>query len=312
MFRVCMFFLCTILLSCRSEQDPANVSAPTNSVTFAIPPTMEPFAEFYRTGLPDITFSFTQSAGWLANVDNLQSGVVDVAFTQSDIAYTAVTKGTEVDATPHTNLRGLAVMWLELVHLIVGPRVDFRSIQDLRGKRIGIGPPRSGTGVTAQIILAQSRISLSEVHLVRVPSAEVPLHLADGTIDAAFVTGALPEDVVTAALAVPGTRLVPIDESDISNLRANYPFLRQVVIPGKSYGLAQDIHTVGVDILFICHENLSEDRVYRMLTTFFDGIQELAQKQRMFESVSLHRAPTTPIPLHPGAARFYRERQLFN
>src|SRR5688500_16948742 len=63
-----VFFLCTILLSCRSEQNQARVSAPTSTVTFALPSTWEPFVKFYRTRLPDMTFSLMQSAGWLANV----------------------------------------------------------------------------------------------------------------------------------------------------------------------------------------------------------------------------------------------------
>src|SRR5262249_13155302 len=100
--------------------------------------------------------------------------LADVTFTQSDIAYTALTKGTEANPTPHTNLRGLAVTWMGALHLVVGPRLDFHSLEDLRGKRVGIGPPGAGTGVTAQIILAQLRIPLSKVHLVKMPPAQVP------------------------------------------------------------------------------------------------------------------------------------------
>jgi uncharacterized protein len=308
-----VFFLCAALSGCRSEQHAANVSAQTPTVTFVgIPPVMEPIANFYRTKLPDMTFSLRQgSAGMLANVDYLQSGMGDVTFTQSDIAYTALTKGTESNPTPHTNLRGLAVTWMVALHLVVGPRVDFHTLNDLRGKRVGIGLPGGGTGVTAQIILAQSGL-LSDVHLVRVPPTQVAEHLADGRIDAEFITGAYPADLVTAALAAPGTRLVSIEGTGISNLKEKYPFLRPVVIPAKTYGQAEDIHSVGVDVLFICRENLSEEIVYRMLTTFFDGIQDLAQKQPVFRTVSLSQAPATPIPLHPGAARFYRERELFN
>jgi TRAP transporter TAXI family solute receptor len=136
--------------------------------------------------------------------------------------------------------------------------------------------------------------------------------LADGTVDAEFITGAYPADLVGAALAAPGARLVPIQGSGISDLKEKYPFLRPVVIPANTYGQADAIRTVGVDVLFICRESLSEDIVYRMLTTFFDGIQDLAQRQPVFRSVSLSQAPATPIPLHPGAARFYRERELFN
>jgi uncharacterized protein len=273
---------------------------------------MEPFANFYRSRLTDMVFSLKrQSAGMVANVDYLQSGVGDVSFTQSDIAYTALTKGTEANPTPHTNLRGLAVTWAVELHLVVAPKADVHSLKDLRGKRVGIGLPGGGTGVTAQIILAQAGL-LQDVHLVRVPPNEVASHLANGSIDAEFITGAYPADLVRAALAVPGTRLVSIRGSGLANLKANYPFLRPVVIPAGIYGQGEDIDTVGVDILLICRESLSEEIVYRMLTTFFDGIQDLAQRQPVFRGVSLSRAPATPIPLHPGAARFYRERELFN
>jgi uncharacterized protein len=274
---------------------------------------MEPLAKLYRERLPDLAISARpETSGMLTNVDYLQSGLADVAFTQSDIAYTAWTKGTDADPTPHTNLRGMAVTWIFTLHLVLGPGMDFHSLDDLRGKRVGIGPVGSGVGLTAQIILAQSKIPLSELHLVRVPPAEVPSRLAAGTIDAEFMAGAFPVDVVKAALAVPGTHLVPIQGPGIADLKTRYPFLKSVVIPAMTYGQSEDIQTVGVDVLFICRENLSEEIVYAMLSTFFDRIQELAQKQPVFRSVSLSQAPATPIPLHPGAARFYRERELFN
>ena len=311
-FRAAIFLLCATGMSCSSDEHLAKDSPQpqTSSVMFVgIPQVMEPFVHFYRARLPDITFSLRRgNAGMLASVDYLDSGAADVAFTQSDIAYTALTKGTEANPRPHTNLRGLAVMSMVTTHLVVGPDTEFHTLSDLRGKRVGIGPLGSGNGITAQIVLSESGL-LGDVHLVRVPAAEVPSHLADKTIDAEFITG---EDVVHAALAVPGARLVPIQESSISNLTANYPFLRPVVIPAERYKQVQDIHTVGVDVLFICRENLNEEVVYRMLTTFFDGIQDLAQKQALFRSISRSRAPATPIPLHPGAARFYRERELFN
>src|SRR5437667_914009 len=127
-----VFLLCAAVSGCRSEQHAATVSTDTSTITFVgIPPIMEPFTNFYRGRLPDIAFSLRQgSSGMLASVDYLQSGVGDVTFTQSDIAYTALTKGTEANPTPHTNLRGLAVTWTVALHLIVGPRVNFHSLEE--------------------------------------------------------------------------------------------------------------------------------------------------------------------------------------
>jgi uncharacterized protein len=314
LLRVVVCLMCAAVTGCRSEQHPAKAPSEASTVTFVgIQPVMEPLVSFYSARLQDVTFSLKQgSEGMLANVDYLQSGVGDVTFTQSDIAYTALTKGTETNPSPHTNLRGLAVTWTVALHLVAGPRVVVHSLNDLRGKRVGIGLPGGGTGVTAQIILAQSGMLPSDVQLVRVPPTQVPSRLADRTIDAEFITGAYPADLVKAALAVPGTRLVPIQGSGISKLKEKYPFLKPVIIPANVYGQAEDIDTVGVDVLLICRENLSEQIVYRMLTSFFDGIQDLAQRQPVFRSVTLSQAPATPIPLHPGAARFYRERELFN
>jgi uncharacterized protein len=308
-----VFLLCAAVTGCRSEQRSTRIPSESPAVTFVgIQQVMEPLATFYRARLPEIAFSLKQgSSGMLANVDYLQSGAADVTFTQSDIAYTALTKGTEANPVPHTNLRGMAVTWMVALHLVVGRDVDFHSLKDLRGKRVGIGLPGGGTGVTAQMILGQSGL-LSEVQLVRIPPTQVATHLASGFIDAEFITGADPADLVTAALAAPGARLVPIEGPGISNLKSKYPFLRPVVIPANTYGQAEDIHTVGVDVLLICRENVDEEIVYRMLSTFFDGIQNLAQRQPVFRSVRLSQAPATPIPLHPGAARFYRERELFN
>jgi uncharacterized protein len=308
-----VFLLCAAVTGCRSEQRSKRIPSERPAVTFVgIQQVMEPLETFYRARLPEIAFSLKQgSSGMLANVDYLQSGAADVTFTQSDIAYTALTKGTEANPVPHTNLRGMAVTWMVALHLVVGRHVDFHSLKDLRGKRVGIGLPGGGTGVTAQMILGQSGL-LSGVQLVRIPPTQVAAHLASGFIDAEFITGADPADLVSAALTAPGARLVPIEGPGISNLKSKYPFLRPIVIPANTYGQAEDIHTVGVDVLLICRENVDEEIVYRMLSTFFDGIQNLAQKQRVFRSVRLSQAPATPIPLHPGAARFYRERELFN
>jgi len=308
-----LLMLCAVITGCRSRQDPVNTSPRTSIVTFVgIPRVTEPFADFYRARLPEIGVAVKPgSSGMLANVDYLQSGLGDVSFTQSDIAYTALTKGTESNPTPHTNLRGLAVTWMVALHLVVGPRSGIHSLNDLRGKRVGIGVPGGRTGITAQIILSQTGL-LSDVHLVNVPPTQVAAHFADGSIDAEFITGAYPADLVTAALTVPGTRLVPIEGSGIANLKENYPFLRPATVPANTYGKREKLHTVGVDVLLICRDSLSEEIAHKMLTTFFDGIQDLAQQQPVFRSVSLSQAPATPIPLHPGAARFYRERKLFD
>jgi len=128
-----VFLLCAAVTGCRSEQRSKRIPSERPAVTFVgIQQVMEPLETFYRARLPEIAFSLKQgSSGMLANVDYLQSGAADVTFTQSDIAYTALTKGTEANPVPHTNLRGTAVTFA------VGPRRRCREFVGLqcRGRR---------------------------------------------------------------------------------------------------------------------------------------------------------------------------------
>jgi uncharacterized protein len=266
--------------------------------------------DLYRSKLTDIVFSTVASPGAVASADYVESGRADMTFTQSDIAYIAFSNGTETMARPHTKLRGMAVLYVAAVQLLVKSDQDFRDLKDLVGKRIGVGPHGSSTEATVRFLLPQFGIPLSNVHLNSLPFANIPGQLADGSLDAEFVITSFPSPVVTAGIAA-GTRLVPIQGPAISNVRKQYPFLRPVVIPAGTYDRRGDVPTLGVGTVFICRDDLSTDIVYRMLKVFFDSIVELAEVQPALRTITFKEAAATPIPLHAGAARFYREQELF-
>lgn len=311
--RAVVLVLCAAGLGCRSEAPlPQNSEVRVaGGVLGGVATLADALVKVYLRKLSDVVFSTRESPGAVTNVDYVESGLAEVTLTQSDIAYIAFTKGTETRPYPHRKLRGMAVLNITAMHLIVAPGIDFHSLKNLRGKRIGIGTPGSSTEVTVRIVLRQFGISLSELYLQWLPFPQMPAHLADRTLDAEFLLVSFPSVLAQAALAVAGTRLVPIQGPALTKLREEYPFLRPIVIPAGTYGQSNDIQTLGVDTVFVCREDLSEDIVYRMLNVFFDSVPELAQVQPALRTISLDQAPGTPIPLHPGAARFYRERELF-
>jgi TRAP transporter TAXI family solute receptor len=182
-------------------------------------------------------------------------------------------------------------------------------MKDLRGKRIGVSRSATSTEFTARLVLSGFEFPSSELQLEQIPAAQIPVRLADRSLDAVF--DFVNYRLIKAALAVPGTRLVPIEGAATSKLREEYPFLRAAVIPAGAQGQKDDIQTLGIDRVVICRADLDEDSVYRMLSVFFDSIPEMVQLVPELRTVRLDHAAGTPIPLHPGAARFYRERELF-
>jgi TRAP transporter TAXI family solute receptor len=276
-----------------------------------LPGGKEPVFEIFANKMTDVRFVSVESPGGVVHADFVENGLADATLIQTDVAYFAFTKGTVHQPRPHTKLRAMAMASASAMHLIVRSGVKLDSLKDLRGLRVGVGWPGTSTEPTFRNLLPKLGIALSEVHLEQSTAVEIPKLLEQGSVDAAILVTRYPTAIVHNALAVSGTRVASLPLSEIRQLRDVYPFFRHVTIPAVTYGQRADVSTVGIDTVFVCREDLSEEVVYSMVNALFASLPELAERQPGYREVRMDQAPATPIPLHPGAARFYRERQIF-
>jgi TRAP transporter TAXI family solute receptor len=272
---------------------------------------LQALVKTYSNEIPGVTFSSTvQRPGAIGAVDALETGMGEMALTGAGVGYSAFMKGTDEVPFPHKSLRGVAVLGVSALHVVTRPGLHFQQLTDLRRKTIAIGPQGSNTEVTARRLLPQ--FGIAESDLITPAFQEIPRRLADRTLDAHLFVRSYPAQSIEADLAVPGTRLVAIHGAEVLGLREKYPYLRPIVIPAGTYtGQTSDIETVGVDLILVCRADLNEELVYRMLDVLFKHVGELLEVEPSLGDATLDQAPGTPIPLHPGAARFYRERGLF-
>jgi TRAP transporter TAXI family solute receptor len=155
-------------------------------------------------------------------------------------------------------------------------------------------------------------LGLDATSVVSVParSDEAVRQLAAGSLDALFVTGIDPLDAVTQATTL-GARLVALDGPGIDRLRRAYPFFSRAVIPAGTYPhQAEGVRTIGVDSVLLCRSGLSEPLVHDLTQRLFQVLPLLSPSEAFASRLDLEQAPATPIPLHEGAARYYREREL--
>jgi TRAP transporter TAXI family solute receptor len=245
------------------------------------------------------------------NVDAIQRGEADLAFTQGDVAYVAFQRGTRTNAQPHTRLRGVAVLYLNVVQIVTGRATHIDSVADFRGRRIGVGAEASGTEVVARIIIEAHGLKYADVKPEFLSFSEVAAELENGSIDAGFVVASYPVAAITDASRIVDIRLIPVAHVVVDRIRREYPFLRPAVVPRGTYRhQTEDIETVGVDTLLVCRDDLPEDLVYQLTKALFDGVSDLVRKHAAASLIDPEQGPATPIPLHPGAARYYREREL--
>jgi uncharacterized protein len=251
------------------------------------------------------------AVGSSGSVDALQNGGAQLGFAQADIAYLAYSRGTTAFPQPHSNLRGVAVLWSNTAQIAVPRASDVQNVSDLRGKRVAVGTPGTSTEVLAQIILKAYGMRFSDIHPKFTSFDERVRQMRDGEIDAAFVVTAVPAPAIEQMQINPGIRLLPIDSDRINALRGQYPFLRPVAMPRRTYAQQElPIAAVSIDELLICRKDLDDGLVYRLTKAFFDALPALARVNAAVRTIDLDEAPGTPIPLHSGAARYYREREI--
>jgi TRAP transporter TAXI family solute receptor len=154
--------------------------------------------------------------------------------------------------------------------------------------------------------------SPARLRLTRGSFSEVGEGLKNRTIDIGWILAGYPVARIATLAETIGIRLLAIDRATSAKLRADAPFYKPIVIPAGTYaGQTHSVTTVGVENLLVCRTDLDEQIVYRLTKAFFAALPAFAAIHPAAGQVNAALAPATPIPLHRGAARYYRERELF-
>ena len=282
------------------------ISAGVSTGTFG--PFTDALVQGYKQLLPDLRIEAVDTPGSVRNLDALENGTLDLGLSQAGIAYMAY-NGRLPDSTRQLrNIRGIAVLNSSIVHLLVAPRSQAQSINDLQGLRVGVAPAGTGNAVTSELLL--SPYTDRPPVTLKVALGQTADALLKGSLDAAFTISGIPHDEVGRAMR-DGARLVHVSGPAIDRLRSTYPFLRSALIPAGTYPNQRGtIHTLSIDIVLLARKDLDAGLVRQLTAGLFDMLPRLSSKLDFLSGMDPERAPATPIPLHRGATLYYREREL--
>jgi uncharacterized protein len=259
---------------------------------------------------PTVDVEVVEGGGSVSTVEAIQSGHADVGFALADVAYLAFAGRLPDRHTRFDRIRGLSVLQLTPLHLAVRTGTPIRRVADLQGRSVAVGPPGSGTPFTVALVLRAFGVPEGAVRTVSVPFKEGAALLKSGRVEAMFLNSTYPADNVKDAIGA-GAHLVSIDGAPVTALRREYPFFRLARIPADTYAnQLAPVYTIGTDALIVCRDDLDEVTAYELTRQFFDTLAALPAAESL-RLMNLDSAPATPIPLHEGAARYFRERELF-
>jgi TRAP transporter TAXI family solute receptor len=264
-------------------------------------------------GLPVFNYA---SEGSVENGQRLQQGHLDFALLQSDVVEVLYKGWVEASQLPQPDLRSMASLWPEALHIVTLEDRNIRSFSDLKGKRLALGSPGSGTRFTARRVWMAAGHTLSQVEGIQGQGLSTSIAaLESGEVDAIFVAGAVPDPALQLlAQRRDDVRLVPIDTATLDQLSSQHFAYYSTVIPPKTYpGQTEPYQTLGFAALLITSESTSDNDVEKFLDLVVDSANELTHKfyRAGFISTKTSRLGIS-IPMHPGATHFYeklREKQ---
>ena len=279
------------------------------------PPGGAPCAEGGACGVPGLLASALASAGSVENVENVGKGAVESGFAQADVAYWAQTgTGNFAGLPPIENLRAIANLYPEALHIVARGDAGIDSIADLRGKRVSLDEPGSGTLVDARLVLDAAGLSDADLTVMHLPATRAAAAMREGKLDAFFFVGGYPSPAISQLAGQAHVKLVPIDDAVATRLLgAETFFIRDTVPQGTYRGMEGDVATLSVGALWITRADQPDDLIYAITRVLWNDntMRQLSYGHPIGRRILRENAlKGVAIPLHPGAERYYREAGL--
>ena len=278
------------------------------------PPGSRECGEGGSCGVDGLIASAVSSRGSVDNVNAIMSGLRNSGFAQSDVAYWAYTgTGTMEGKEPATDLRTIAALFEEHIHLVALADSGIDSVADLKGKRVSLDEPGSGTYVDAKLILEANDLSTDDVTAEALKGNAAGEALRNGKIDAYFVVAGYPTGSLVELASAADIKLVPIAGAGADALTEKYGFFAMSEIPEGTYEGVDATATVAVGAQWFTSAKEDDDLIYAITKALWND-----ETRKLLDVGHAKGKTITPdtalagvgVPLHDGAARFYEEAGL--
>jgi hypothetical protein len=265
-------------------------------------------SKIYGEKIPGARTQVQATKASVENLNLLQQGKGELALALGDSVKFAWEGNEEVGfKTPLNKLRGIAAVYPNYIQIAATADSGVKTLADLAGKSLSVGAPKSGTELNARAILGAAGMSYDNLGKTEyLPFAESVELLKNRQLDATLQSAGLGvSSIKDLATSVP-TTIVAVPADVVEKLGA--PYIAATIPAGTYEGQTADVPTAAVVNFLITHEDVSEETAYQMTKLMFENLPELVAAHAAARAISLEGALNgMPVPLHPGAERFYRE-----
>lgn len=288
-------------------------------------------AQALSNKLPDIIITAQSGNASVANCNLIGAHEIESGFVQNNVAFAAYNGTAQFEGKPVKNLRAIASLYPETIQIVARADSGIKSIADIKGKRLVPGDRGSGTEVDCLNVLKGVGLTYNDFSNVDWLSFNgASQRLKDRQADVTFTTAGWPTAAITELATTTDIVLVPLDDAAIAKLIKMFPFYAKVVIPGGTYkGVDQDVAAITTMAQWVVDANVPSSVVYDLTKALWEkgtfvlrkagadaaeapsGAELMAKAHAKGKDVTIETAlDGVAIPLHPGAAQYYKEKGL--
>ncbi len=261
--------------------------------------------------VPELRCASESTGASVENSRLVGGGNSDMGMVMGSVAYKALTGQSPFEKK--LDITALFQMYPAPEHIVTTTKSGIRSIADLRGKKVSIDVPGSGCAIMAAAILEEAGFDLKkDLTIANLSQSESVQALKDGVVDAVFFNFAYPGAAVMDLAATRDIVLIALEKDLADRLVKKYPYYVQITIPKGTYPKVDtDVLCLGDSNLLIAHAKMPEDIAYKVVKAIFSNVREgqyaLINIHPIAAQLTPANAVNSPLPLHPGAKKYFRE-----
>ncbi len=281
------------------------------------PPGSRPCDEGGNCGVPGLVAIAQSTNASAHNVNAIQAGQMEAGLSGAATLHFAYHGVGKYEGNAKPDLRVIANLFPEDLHLVLPKGGSLNGLSDLKGKRVGIAQAGSGTQIAVELIIADHGVNRDNIEEAELNNSQSAERLADGQLDAYFYAAGTPVAAMIQLDNTKGMELYSFTDEEVKQANASVPYYIPSAIPAGTYpGVTYDVNTVAVSGIFVTNANIDEELIYQVTKAMWSKTARklLDNGHPKGKVITLETAldgvEGIGVPLHPGAERFYREAGL--
>ena len=248
------------------------------------------------------------TGGSVQNPKLVNKKEVDIAITNNNLAVLANKGAAMYKKTGKMSLRAIGALHFSVLHMMTLKDSSIETINDLKGKRIAIGPAGGGTIPFTKQVLGLHGLNIKDIKPVFLSYADGFSQLADGNVDAAFALSGYPAGAVVQAQVNKKLKFIKLASGKMEQGLKKYKNYNKVVIPKSAYKTSEDGVVFGVNNMLVTNWEMDAVKVYKITKAIYGNMEEFRKINAYAKQINVENSLKLRIPLHAGAAKYFNEK----